>query len=127
MLDRVRTRLKSYEYARRRRAYLKLLGFKAEKADRRNIDDYARQIIPMHGYDRSQVDHVMRGRSRTPEAVRARFHVWYTAYHIGGFPLTAIAKRSGRHHTTVLYGICRWAADKRLPCALNGGVDAKPK
>jgi chromosomal replication initiation ATPase DnaA len=116
MLGRVRTRLKACEYSRKRRAYLKLLGYETSRRDQKSLDDIIKAIAPMHGLDRTYL--MVKGRSDKVRT-RARWHVWYIAYHEGGFTLTRIARHFDVHHTTVLYGIVRWAMDNTLPCALD--------
>lgn len=70
----------------------------------------------MHGLDR---DYLMVKRRSDKVRTRARWHVWYIAYHEGGFPLTHIARHFGVDHTTVLYGIVRWSMDNALPCVVE--------
>jgi len=115
-LVRVRSRLKSCEYSRKRRAYLQLLGYNTSRRNQKSISDIVRVIAPMHHMDR---DYLMVKRRTDKARTRARWHVWYVAYHEGGFPLTKIAQHFDVHHTTVLYGIMRWSMDNTLPCALD--------
>lgn len=57
------------------------------------------------------IDQAM-GRRKHRELAYARFEAW-AALRADGYSLSTIAKRAGRHHTTVLQGLRRWAKMQR--------------
>lgn len=77
---------------------------------------------------RISVDDIYNSPRQTDDLTEARRAIWYEAYHHLGLSLGVIGGAFGKHHTTVLYGIVRWADDNRLPriCSLKKLVDYRP-
>lgn len=123
--DRDRSLFKSLRYPYQRRVALEALGFDTKKSHIDTIHHVARRVAGKGGISVA----LLYAKGRKQRLVTAlRREVWYHAYHILGHSTAQIGREFDRDHSTILFGIVRWAIENNLPCmcSMRKAVDYRP-
>jgi hypothetical protein len=108
-----RSLFKSLRYPYQRRIFLEALGFETQRSNLEALHSVVQRVADKGGISVA----LLYAKGRKQRLVTPlRREVWYHAYHILGHSTAQIGREFDRHHSTILFGIVRWAMENNLPC-----------